>query len=113
MKYKLIVEQWVQLQIDRPLNDAVAEAQRHDQALFRLVDVELTIAPDGVGAPDQLVLDADQVLLQMGGEVRDVLLEPLLPAGFVVCVQEVLPRVDPLVSPCDLQLMLITLLTRL
>ena len=76
MLIKLPVDQRVQLPVDRPLYDAVLEAQRHDQTLLGLVDEELPVPADLIGPPDELVLDLDQVLLEVCREGRDLAAVP-------------------------------------
>ena len=93
MVYHAIVEVLVCLEVDRPLHDTIPEAQSHDEPFLRFMDVELPVPAHFVGVPDQVVLYADQVFLQIRREGGHVVAVPLLACCLVVCVQKILPRV--------------------
>ena len=81
----------IDLQIDRPLDDTIPEVQRHDEALLRLVNIELPVPADLVGLPEQVVLYADQFFLKVRAELRHVVAVPFLLCCVVIRVQQVFP----------------------
>ena len=53
---KLLFKEWVQLSVYGVLCHTVLELQRHNQSLFRFVDIENVVPPYCVGLPDKFIL---------------------------------------------------------
>ena len=88
-----IVELFVDLEIYSPLHDAIREAQRHNKAALWLRNIKLPVSTHLVSAPDQGVLYFNQIFLQPRREGQHVAAVPFLARCFVVCVQQIFPRV--------------------
>lgn len=65
-----LIEQVADLPIYRPLHNAIAERQRHDEPFLRVRDVELAVSANMVRVPDELVLELDQTLFEIPRECQ-------------------------------------------
>ena len=78
------VHVWVDLAIDRPLDNSVAEAQRHDQPGLGIVDVELPVVAHCVRLIQQVLPDVVEIFLQVKAERNDLIPIPLIARCFFV-----------------------------
>ena len=62
----------VELPVERPLHHAVAEAQRHDKARLRNIDIELMIRADAVCAVEQVAAQIGEVALKIAREFKNL-----------------------------------------
>lgn len=93
VKNHAVVELVVYLSINRLLNDAIAKTQSHDEPLFRFLHIKLPVPARLVGAPDHVVLYANQIFLQICREGRHVSAVPFAAAGLAVRLQKIVSRV--------------------